>query len=52
TKGMVFIVYGNGNFVAHLRIADVSAATSAGVVFNQVADVKQGDKVTTRLDSE
>jgi len=48
-QGTVFIIY-RENFIAHLRVADVSASTCAGVVYDRVGEVRQGDKVTTRLD--
>lgn len=49
-KGMEFILYRGGEYVARLRIADVDASSSAGVIFDGRMDVRNGDKATTSLE--
>ena len=49
-KGMEFIIYRGANFVGHLRVAEVDAASCAGVIVNPIREVKQGDKATTNLE--
>ncbi len=44
--GMVLLVLRGQRFVAHLRIAEVDAATSAGALYDVVRPVKVGDRVT------
>ena len=52
TRDMIFIVYRGADFVAHLRIAEVFASSSAGVIYDVQRDVKQGDKASTNLGAE
>jgi len=51
-KGMVFTLYRDDKFVAHLRIAEVGPSTCAGVLYDRIDAVKAGDKATNRLDLE
>jgi len=51
-KGMVFTLYRDDKFVAHLRVAEVGPATCAGVLYDRTDAVRQGDKATNRLDLE
>jgi signal transduction histidine kinase len=51
-KGMEFIIYRNGDFVANLQIAHVEASSSAGIIIQPQRQVQQGDKATTKLDVE
>ncbi len=44
--GMVLLVLRDRRFVAHLRIAEVDAATSAGALYDVVRPVEIGDRVT------
>lgn len=50
--GMEFIIYRGPDFVAHLQVSLVNASTSAGVIVDAQRDVKQGDKATTKLETE
>ncbi len=49
-EGDEFIIYRGGDFVANLRIADVYASNSAGIILKAQRDVRKGDKATTSLD--
>ncbi len=48
-KNMEFIIYRDGEFVAHLQIELVDTATSSGIIVDAQRDVRVGDKVTTSL---
>ncbi|MCE5328419.1 MAG: hypothetical protein LLG01_18615 [Planctomycetaceae bacterium] len=47
--GMKLIVFRGSQFVGYLRVQEVGVDQSAGTLFEQRTDVKQGDKVTTNL---
>lgn len=51
-KGMRFILYRGPDFVANLDIAQVDAASSAGVIVDAQREVKQGDKATTKIEGQ
>ena len=47
--GMQLVVFRGADFVANLRIQDVRVDQAAGLITDRRLDVRQGDKVTTRL---
>jgi len=49
-KDMEFIIYRGGDFVAHLRVADVYPSTCAGIITRAQRDVRKGDKASTSVD--
>jgi hypothetical protein len=48
-KGDKLYVYRDGKFLAYLKIETVDATSSAGIISERQADIKQDDKVTNRL---
>jgi len=44
--GMVLVVYRGDDFVAHLRLAEVGASSSAGVLYDAARAPTVGDRVT------
>ena len=51
-KDMEFVIYRGADFVAHLRIADVSVSSSAGIIIDATREVKVGDKAATAASLE
>ncbi len=49
-QDMEFIIYRGGDFVAHLRVADVYPSTCAGIITRAQRDVRKGDKAATSVD--
>ena len=47
---MEFIIYRGGDFVAHLKVADVYPSTCAGIITRAQRDVRKGDKASTSMD--
>ena len=47
---MGFIIYRGDQYVGDLRVAEVYADTSAGVIVDAKRDVAQGDKAATSLE--
>lgn len=47
---MEFIIYRGGDFVAHLKVADVYPSTCAGIITRAQRDVRKGDKAATSMD--
>ena len=47
-KGMELVIYRGSKFVGYLRIVDVELNQAAGIITNQQAEPRQGDKVATR----
>lgn len=49
-QDMEFIIYRGGDFVAHLKVADVYPSTCAGIITRAQRDVRKGDKASTSMD--
>jgi predicted nucleic acid-binding Zn-ribbon protein len=45
--GMVLVIYRGDEFVSHVRVQEVDANQSAGIVFDKRSEPMQGDKVAT-----
>jgi hypothetical protein len=50
-KGMKFYIYRDKDFVGYVKIEEVLATSSAGVAYDSVRKIRQGDLATTNLDS-